>query len=103
METGVAMHSAEVVDRKRLILSLAGAVAISVVGFGLILLLFAWLSSLAMMWGMMWLNKLPPGRIMLLVPIRIFFLSLLTTTMAMRGMQAIRKKHSNSKQAILPL
>jgi hypothetical protein len=43
METGVAMHSAEVVDRKRLILSLAGAVAISVVGFGLILLLFAWL------------------------------------------------------------
>jgi hypothetical protein len=95
METGVAMHSAEVVDRKRLILSLAGAVAISVVGFGLILLLFAWLSSLAMMWGMMWLNKLPPGRIMLLVPIRIFFLS--------RGMQAIRKKHSNSKQAILPL
>ncbi|HME58407.1 MAG TPA: hypothetical protein VKF63_08710 [Terracidiphilus sp.] len=50
MEIGKALHPTQVNGSKRLILSLAGAVLISTVGFGLILLLAAWLIPRWMMW-----------------------------------------------------
>jgi hypothetical protein len=50
MEIGKAPHPTQVNGSKRLILSLAGAVLISAVGFGLILLLAAWLIPHWMMW-----------------------------------------------------
>jgi Na+/proline symporter len=48
MRFGVALQSEDAVDRKRLFLSLGGAVLLASLGFVLIFLLFAWLPYLAM-------------------------------------------------------
>jgi hypothetical protein len=91
MAIGEALHAAEVPDHKSLALSLAGAVLVSSTGFALIFALFSWVPY----HGMFWVAKLPPAKILLLVPIPVFLSSLLTVTMAVRGQRAIRKKRSN--------
>jgi hypothetical protein len=95
-EGGISVSGVRVKQR---ILLLAGAVLIASAGFALIFALFTWLPYL----GMLWVGKLPPAKIMILMPIPVFFLSLLTTALAVRGLRRIRKKHSNPMQTVLPL
>ena len=64
MATGEALHAAEVPDRKRFALSLAGAILISSVGFALIMVLMAKLAQLILVG-----NGQPTPMIAALLPI----------------------------------
>jgi O-antigen/teichoic acid export membrane protein len=97
MESIEVLHSAENADRKRLILSLAGAVVISAVGFGLILLLIAWLIP---PW-MMWQNKHHLSAD--IAAFLMYVLSLFAMIRAARKRRSAPKNRFNPKQTILPL
>jgi O-antigen/teichoic acid export membrane protein len=97
MKSIEVLHSAENADRKRLILSLAGAALISAVGFGIILLLAAWLIP---PW-MMWQNKHH-----LSADIAAFVTFVILSSAAIRAARkrrSARKNRFNPKQTILPL
>jgi len=46
MRSGVALQPEDTIDRRRLLLSLAGAVLVASLGFVLVFVLFAWLPRL---------------------------------------------------------
>jgi len=58
MNLGVAIHSDEAPDRKRLLFSLAGALLIASLAFALVFWFFAWLPYQTMAW----LDTLPPAK-----------------------------------------
>jgi hypothetical protein len=104
MNSGAAQHSAEVTDRKRLHLILAGAALFAAVGFGLILLLFIWLPYLAMTWA----DQHPQAVAALLPrntgPVFWIFLILFSTTVpvlgALTGLLVGRQLRSHPKPEI---
>ena len=97
MKSIEVLHSAENADRKRLILSLAGAALISAVGFGIILLLAAWLIP---PW-MMWQNKHHLSAD--IAAFLMYVLSLFAMIRAARKRRSAPKNRFNPKQTILPL
>ncbi|MGP8175233.1 MAG: hypothetical protein ACLP7O_11900 [Terracidiphilus sp.] len=97
MEINEALHSAENDDRRRLILSLAGAGVISAIGFWLILLLIAWLVPPWMMWQNQ--HHLSAD----IAAFLMYVLSLFAMIRAARKRRSARKNRFNPKQTILPL
>jgi hypothetical protein len=101
METGEPPHPAEFIDRKRLILSLAGGALIAAVGFALILFLVACLTR---PW-MIWLVRHPDGTIIdvmafMMVTMIMFLLPALTRE-ARKG-RGVQKKDSNNDRRTVP-
>jgi cation transporter-like permease len=99
MKSSEALHSAENVDRRRLILSLAGAALISAVGFGMIFLFVAWLIPLLMMWSL----KDPHSTVIPLTAFLVFIFSLSAIIRVARKRRSARKERSNPKRTILSL
>jgi hypothetical protein len=92
-------HLVEAFDYKRLILPLAGGVLISAIGFGLILLLIAWLIPP----GTVWLIKHPgSANIVSTVFVALVF-SLSAIIRAARRRRNITKKPPSPKQTMLQL
>ena len=93
------LHSVEVCKNKNLILSVAGAVILSAIGFGLIFLFAAWLNTPRVIW------KANHPHIAIF-PLTAFFTSafaLSVSIQTVRKRRFDRKKPSDPKQKMLPL
>jgi hypothetical protein len=99
MVTVAAQHSNVSSDRKRLLLSLAGAVLISAAGFGMII----WITSAHWLMFAEWLYRLYHMGLMILLPILSFFASLIITRWGTRKQREMQKRNANPRQPVLPL
>jgi O-antigen/teichoic acid export membrane protein len=91
------LHSAEDFKYKNLILSIAGAVLLSAIGFGLIFLLPAWLIPRWMIWEV---NHPHNSAIIPVFLTSVFSLSAII--LGARRRRCIQKKPPSPKQTILP-
>jgi multisubunit Na+/H+ antiporter MnhG subunit len=98
MKDSNALPSGETINYRRLVLPLTGAVLISAVGFGLILLLIGWLIHLQ--------SIHPHGFHSAIIPLWAFSTVVFSLSAMIRASlkrRIDRKKPSDSKQAVLPL
>jgi hypothetical protein len=105
MTASPLLHSAEVFKSRRFVLSIAGAVFISAIGFGLIFHLVAWLVPRWLMW--LWLldqrnHRILSASIGAIFP-ALFSIAMVTMTIWASRRQNIQKKLSHPKQTTLPL